>query len=239
MIYALRAALITTYTLVLGPVSMIAALADRSGDSALAVARLWVRMILATCRIRVVVSGVENIDRECPSVYMSNHQSFVDVAVILATLPTSLRFVAKKELARVPVFGWGMALGGHLLVERGNRSKVMHSLERGAELIRSGSSLCIFPEGSRSLSGEMSNFKNGGFQMALMAGAPIAPISIVGSGELAPKTTLAIDSGVVKVHYGPAIPTQGLGPANRVELKKQVREAILSGIQSLGRPNSI
>jgi 1-acyl-sn-glycerol-3-phosphate acyltransferase len=234
VIYALRTALIVTYTLLFAPISMVASLADRSGDSSLAIARCWVRMILATCGIRVVTRGLENLDRERASVYMSNHQSFVDVAVILATLPVSIRFVAKKELARVPIFGWGMALGGHLLVERGNRAKVMASLEHGVELIRRGSSLCVFPEGSRSLSGEMSNFKNGGFQIAMLAGAPIVPISIVGSGRLAPKTTLAIDSGVVEIHYGRPIPTEHLRPRNRLELKKQVREAILLGTQAIG-----
>jgi 1-acyl-sn-glycerol-3-phosphate acyltransferase len=213
---------------------MVLALVDRSGDSALGVARLWVRLVLLTCGIRVIAHGLENIDRECPSVYMSNHQSFVDVAVILATLPVSIRFVAKRELARVPVFGWGMALGGHLLVERGNRSKVMESVERGAELIRRGPSLCIFPEGSRSLSMDMGNFKNGGFQIAMLAGVPIVPVSIVGSGRLNPKTTLSIDSGVVEVFYGRPIPTTGTEIQHRVELKKQVREAILSGMQRIG-----
>jgi 1-acyl-sn-glycerol-3-phosphate acyltransferase len=233
VIHTLRTALIVTYTLVLGPVASVTAILDRSGEAALSIARLWVRMILFTCGIRVETSGLANIDPLRSSVYMSNHQSFVDVAVILATLPVSVRFIAKRELAKVPVFGWGMALGGHLLVDRGSRSKVMASLNAGAELLKRGPSLCVFPEGSRSLTGEMSKFKNGGFQIAMLAGAPIVPISIVGSGQLAPKTTLGIDSGIVKISYGPPIPTQGLEPQNRVELKKQVREAILSGIQSL------
>ena len=224
----LQTLLITSYTVVLGPPAMLAALVGRSGSWALAVARMWVRMILWTCGVRVVVEGVDQIDRHTPCIVMSNHQSFVDTAVLLHSFPGPLRFMAKRELARIPIFGWSMAMGGHLLVDRGNRRAVKATLDRGVSLVRSGKSLCVFPEGSRSPEGELASFKNGGFQMALEAQVPIQPVRIFGSGVLAPPDTAGIAPGEVVVRYLPRVLTEGCDAKDRPALKNQVRESILA-----------
>lgn len=232
----MRTILIASYTLVLGPPAMLAAMIDRSGAWSLGIARLWVRAILATCRVRVDVSGLDRIPSTSPCVLMSNHQSFIDTAVLLSTFPGPIRFMAKRELARVPVFGWAMAMGGHLLVDRGNRAAVRATLARGVAVLEAGNSLCVFPEGSRSLDGQLSSFKNGGFQMAIEAGVPIVPASIVGSGALAPRTTLAIARGRVTLSYFPAVATRGLASRDRPELKRRVRESILAGLRDGAEP---
>jgi 1-acyl-sn-glycerol-3-phosphate acyltransferase len=228
-----RAAAILLYTLVLGPVCCLVALFDRSGAIPLSIARLWIRWILWTCGIEVQASGLEKLAPERPCLYMSNHSSMYDIAAILITLPGPVRFVAKRELVRVPVFGWAMALSGHLVVDRGNRAKVIESLQRGVALLRGGASLVVFPEGSRSPEGQLRNFKNGGFQMALDAGVPVVPVSIMGSGRLTRGGTWRVDGGRVRVDYGAPIPTEGLGPGDRPLLKKTVRQAILAGLEEM------
>jgi len=161
---------------------------------------------------------------------MSNHRSTADIAVLLANLPFDIRFMAKRELGRIPIFGWAMALGGHLLVDRGNRALVKQSLERGVELLRQGKSVVVFPEGSRGTAGDLGAFKSGGFQLALDAGAPILPVSIEGSEGIAGRGSLEIRGGRVRVRCGEPIATAGDAPLDRSTLKKVVREAILQGL---------
>ena len=116
---------ILLFTIFWGIVACFLALADRSGEGVVWVGRNWVRWILALVRVRVVAEGLENVDREHPQILMSNHQSVFDIAAIIQTLPVSFRFVAKRELARIPLFGWALAAGGHILVDRGDRSQAI------------------------------------------------------------------------------------------------------------------
>jgi 1-acyl-sn-glycerol-3-phosphate acyltransferase len=230
VIHLLRWTAIAFYTLVLGPPVCLIALFDRSGELPFRIARLWVRMILWTCGVRLEVSGTANVPPGRPLVFMSNHQSSADTAVLLASVPTSVRFMAKRELVRVPIFGWALVLSGHLIVDRGNRTLVLASLQRGIDMIRAGQSLFVFPEGSRSDEGQLSRFKSGGFQMAVVAGVPIVPVSILGSARIAGRGSWGIHSGLVRVSFGEPIPTAGMGSADRPLVKQQVREAILRGL---------
>jgi len=204
-------------------------LADRSGEGVIWVGRRWIAWILATCRIEVECEGLEDLDLTQPYVFMSNHQSVFDIAAIVTTLPVSWRFVAKRELLWVPFFGWVLGLGGHVIVDRGNRERALRSLKRAATRIRSGTSVIIFPEGTRSASGTLGAFKSGGFHLAIEAGVPIVPISVSGSRRITPKSSLRIESGRVKIRYGTPIPTQDLDIERRSWLKEQVHLAICAG----------
>src|SRR5512134_1026023 len=144
--------MIALYTVFWGVVGCVIGLADRTGEGVLWVARRWIAWILATCRIEVECEGLEDLDLEQPYVFMSNHQSVFDIAAIVTTLPVSWRFVAKRELLWVPFFGWVLGLGGHVIVDRGNRARAVRSLARAAARIRTGTHVIIFPEGTRSSS---------------------------------------------------------------------------------------
>lgn len=148
------------------------AVVDRSGEAVLWVGRQWVGWIFWTCGIAVEADGLENVDPRQPCVFMSNHQSVVDVGALVLTLPVSWRFVAKRELVWVPFFGWAMWLGGHVIINRGNRESAIASLRRAAKRLRGGMNVIIFPEGTRSETGEMREFKSGGFHLALEAQGP-------------------------------------------------------------------
>ncbi|HXK25682.1 MAG TPA: lysophospholipid acyltransferase family protein [Myxococcota bacterium] len=232
MVYVYRYLMIVLYTIFWGVVACLAGLVDRSGEGVIWVARRWVSWILATCHIEVECDGLDRIDAKRPYVFMSNHQSVIDTAAIVATLPVSWRFVAKRELVWIPFFGWALGLGGHVIIDRGNRDSAVRSLKRAADRIRSGTNVIIFPEGTRSESGVLGEFKSGGFHLAIEAGVPILPITVSGSKRITPKGSLRIESGRVRILYGEAIPTAGLGLEERGQLKDRVRRAIVAGFDA-------
>jgi 1-acyl-sn-glycerol-3-phosphate acyltransferase len=232
LIYLVRYALVALYTAFWGAVACLAAPFDREGRTVVWVGRRWVRWILATCGIRVDVDGIENVPLDRPCVYMSNHQSVFDIAAVVATLPVSWVFVAKRELTWIPFFGWALVLGHQIIVDRRNRESSVRSLARAAERVRAGANVIIFPEGTRSPDASLQEFKSGGFHLAIQAGVPIVPITVSGSWRISPKRSLRIESGRVLVRYGAPIPTDGLRVVDRGDLKRQVREAIAKGYEA-------
>lgn len=229
MIYAVRYALIVLYTIFWGSLACVIGLVDRSGNGIIWVARNWISWILASCRVEVVCEGLDRIDTSQPFVLMSNHQSVFDIAAFVHTWPTSFRFVAKRELTWIPLFGWALAMGGHVIIDRGRRERAVRSLESAAQRVREGTHVIIFPEGTRS-SGELMEFKSGGFHLAIQAGVPVLPISVSGSRRITPKRSLRIESGRILIRYGTPIPTQGLSVQDRQQLKDRVRAAIQAGL---------
>jgi 1-acyl-sn-glycerol-3-phosphate acyltransferase len=162
---------------------------------------------------------------------MSNHQSVFDIAAIIHTLPVSWRFVAKRELTWIPVFGWALALSGHVIINRSAREQAVQSMRDAAQRIRGGTKVIVFPEGTRSTTGQMREFKSGGFHLALAAQVPILPASVSGSSKITPPHSLRIENGRILVRYGEAIPTAGLGLDDRQQLKEVVRNAIAAGFE--------
>jgi 1-acyl-sn-glycerol-3-phosphate acyltransferase len=223
-------ALIGLYTLVIGPPIIVASFFD-GGRTMLRLGRVWIGWILSTVRVSTEVEGLENVPTHTPIILMSNHQSLVDIAAIVSTLPRSVRwrFVAKKELVRVPIFGQALVASGHIIIDRGHHAKAVESLRRAAERIRSGTTVIIFPEGTRSSNGHLQPFKSGPFHLALEAQVPIVPVTVSGSQHATPKGTLRVHPGTVKIVYGKPIPTRGLGLDDRRTLRDRVRNAIAAG----------
>jgi len=237
MIYALRYLLIVFYTVFWGTLALLLSAFDRSGEGVIWVARNWVGWILASCGVKVDAAGAEQLDPAHSYVLMANHQSVFDTAAIVATLPISFRFVAKRELTWIPFFGWAMVAGGHVIVDRANRASSVASLERAAAQVRGGKTVVIFPEGTRSERGELGELKSGGFHLALAAQVPIVPISVSGSSRITPPHSLRIESGRIHVRYGEPIPTAGLGVEDRKQLKDRVRRAIEAGFDPALEPD--
>ncbi|HEX2485249.1 MAG TPA: lysophospholipid acyltransferase family protein [Myxococcota bacterium] len=239
MTYVVRYLLIVLYTVVWGVPACIVPLFDRSGEGVIWIGRQWLRWIFWTCGISVDAAGLENVDSRRSYVFMSNHQSVFDVGALALTLPVRWRFVAKRELTWIPLFGWAIWLGGHVIVDRGRRDKAIASLRRAAKRIRDGTSVIIFPEGTRSETGALREFKSGGFHLALEAGVPIVPVTVSGSQHLTPKRSLRVESGHMKVRYGKPIETTAYGHDEREALKLAVRDAIQAGYDpELQRPES-
>lgn len=229
MVYVLRYVWIVLCTVFWGTVALPTMLVDRSGDGVVWCGRRWIGWILRGCRIRVETEGLEHVDRTGPQVFMPNHQSALDVAAVLAAVPVQFRFVGKREINRIPFIGWAAVGGGHVMIDRGDNARAVASLKAAAERVRAGTNVIVFPEGTRSTTGALREFKSGGFHLAIQSGAPIVPVSVSGSHRLTPKRSLKVRSGRLKVVMGEPIPTRDLGVEDRHALKERVRRALLAG----------
>ncbi len=170
----------------------------------------WSAGILAQAGVTVTTEGLENVPSH-PVVFMSNHASHLDVPVLYAACPGSLRMVAKAELFKVPVWGQAMRDAGFVAVERsGDRARAKRAMDEAGEIIRSGTSVWIAPEGTRSRDGRLGKLKRGGFRLAGETSTPIVPMVLLGTGEiLPPGSRLFGDGGHVTVRFGELIPVLG------------------------------
>ncbi len=194
--------------------------------------RAYFRLILATLRgVRIEVVGQENIPAG-PCIFLSNHQSAIDIPALSANLPLETRFLAKRELGFIPIFGWAMFLAGHMLIDRKNAQRAKASLTKAAERLRKGkASLIAFPEGTRTRDGNLLPFKKGVFILAIQSGLPIVPVSIQGAFEVFPRKTFAYVDGSITVRIHPPVSTSGYTLETKTELIERVKQAIESGVK--------
>lgn len=171
----------------------------------------FARRVIDRTGIQLTVTGADRVPLDRAYVYMSNHQSHMDIPVLYASVPSpTLRMVAKTELFRIPLFGRAMRASDFVEVDRGNRARAVASLERAGKVIDSGVSVWIAPEGSRTRTGELGALKKGGFYLARNTGAPIVPVAINGTyNVLPPKSTRTTRGVPVDVTFGRPIDTAG------------------------------
>lgn len=163
----------------------------------------------------VEVEGLENIDPKKHYVIFSNHQSMLDIPVVGAVFPGYTRIIAKKELKRVPFFGWSMWLYDFVFIDRKNKKKAVTALKQAAKLLKEYS-IIIFPEGTRSMEGKVGKFKTGGISLAKKAGVEILPVAVSGTHELFPKTSLLMKKGNVRVKIFPPVCPDGEKSKNEI-----------------------
>ncbi len=189
--------------------------------------REWGRKILRAARCPVELTGAEHLDAEAPQILVSNHESWFDVFTLAASLPGRYRFVAKKELSSVPIFGRAFESCGHVSVDRGDRGAAVESLDLAARQIRSdSSSIVMFPEGTRTRTGALQRFKKGAFVLAIQAGVPVVPVAIVGSRAIMPKGAWTVKPGEIEVRIGEPIEVEGLAHGDRDTLLRRAFEAV-------------
>lgn len=218
--------LIVLTTVVLGLVSMLTALIDRSGHAAHRVARIWARVLLAVSFIGVRATGVKELDPAGSYVFVANHASYMDIPAVMSVLPQQFRFFAKKGLYRIPFLGWHLRWAGHLPVDRSNARNSLKSMSAAAKAIQDQRiSMLLFPEGGRSAEG-LREFREGAAYIAIKAAVPVVPVAIVGMRELLPMGSIHIRSGKVLVRVGAPIATSGLKPADRAELTEHLHREI-------------
>ncbi len=201
-------------------------LADAPHGPGEAILKWWSRGLLEVAEIRVRAEGVEAVAGDWPRVYCCNHASFVDIWAIFTTLPGALRFVAKRELFRIPVFGTGLRVTGQIPIDRAKRRQAFSAYERAAAAIRGGKSAVVFAEGTRSRDGSLQPFKKGPFVLAIAAQVPVVPVYIAGTHGLLPKGGFVPRRGEVVVRVGAPIPTAGLGYDDRDALLERCRAAV-------------
>jgi len=221
--------LILLATLALGVTAVVLGIADRSGASPHWIARSWSLFVLRVCGIRINVDGEGNIPLS-PAIFAANHASAFDIPILFGRLPLSFRIIYKRSLALLPFVGWHLFLGGHIAIDRGNPFKARKSLELAAKRIRSGTSVVVFPEGTRSADASIGLFKRGSFLLAIDAGVPIVPVSLVGVKRVVPHGVFSLKPGPVAIRIHPPVPPR----ESREEaeaLAAEVRDIIVRGCE--------
>jgi len=217
---------------------VIYALLGAAENSLHKVARTWARVLLAVTNVQVRVVGKEHIAGETPYIFMSNHQSDFDIFIVLAHLPGQFRWIAKKELFRIPIFGRAMKNAGYIEIDRQHRQRALQNLAEASRKIREGKSVMSFPEGTRSKDGAIKPFKKGMFHLAMEAGVPIVPITIIGAAEIMPKRSLKINPGRITMVIDKPIDTSGYTDASRPELIERTRRIIIDNFNAWQEPQS-
>ena len=218
-------------TIFWGLTAIVTSFFTRTGNPVHIVAGMWARGILFVSRIKVTVNGLANIDPTQSYVYMSNHQSNFDIPVLLAYLPVQFRWLAKAELFKIPIFGRAMRGAGYVKIDRFNREAAFESINEAAGKMKNGVSVMIFPEGTRSLDGNIRSFKKGGFIMAVDAGVPIVPVVIKGTWPIMDKSSLRINTGEVSLNIETPIATTDYTRENKDDLIQSVRAVIRDGFE--------
>jgi 1-acyl-sn-glycerol-3-phosphate acyltransferase len=194
-------------------------------------ARWFGRRVIELLDIRLDARGAELVPPGRAYVYMSNHQSHLDIPVLYATLPSpTIRMLAKKELFRIPLWGRGLRAAEFVEVDRSNHAHALQSIEQAAALVRDGVSIYLAPEGTRSRDGRIGRLKKGGFHLALGTGAPIVPVAVQGTIDILPRGGRVMHTGrTVRVRIGAPIPVDG---RDLEGLMREVRDFLVQNVEN-------
>jgi len=189
--------------------------------------------MLALTGIRTKVSGpgLDSLRSQRGAIIVANHQSLLDIPAMFKHCPPNLSFIAKKELASIPIFGWAAFIVGTIFIDRAKGAQ-NESLSDIVRHLQSGLNIFIFPEGTRSTTGRLAPFKRGAFVFAIQAQAPIVPVTIINSRERLPKKTWKISPGEIEIVVHSPIATTGLSPDHRHDLSAKVHGVIAESLKS-------
>jgi 1-acyl-sn-glycerol-3-phosphate acyltransferase len=214
-------------TMLLGTLAFVVSSVSRQPKWAHLLGRLWANLNLWAAGVRVRLKGFENLNSDQAYVFLSNHQSGFDILALMGRLRVQFAWLAKEELFRIPILGHAMRAAGYIPIDRSDRRKAVESLNQTAAKVQQGTSVMIFPEGTRSPDGVLQEFKKGAFLLAIKAQQLIVPIAISGSYRtLAKRGKWIIQSGVIDITIEKPISTLGLTVKDNEALMLTVRETI-------------
>ena len=214
-------------TAIIGPLVIFAGILGKDGAT-FSLMRTWGRAVAKFMGLTFSVTGTEKIVPETSYIITPNHQSNADILALLATLPVRFRWVIKKELLRIPLFGWALGSTGAISLDRSKREESVKRLQESVSKLQGGWSVLIYPEGTRTSDGMLQNFKKGPFMMAVQTGIPILPVTCNGAFKILPKKSLAIRAGRISVNIGNPIPTQGLTERNVPALMEKTKQEMIA-----------
>ena len=210
----------------MGSLSLLLSLYDPSGKRQHWCARQWCRMIAVTAGARVRVYGAHHIRPGASYVFLSTHQSLMDIPAMLGYLLAQLRIAAKKSLFRIPFMGWHLTRAGHIPIDRSSTQNAVASMQRAADYLTDGVCAFVFPEGTRSRDGRLHRFKKGGFKLAMQARVPIIPVTIIGSRQVLPPDEIIFRPGPIDMYVDAPIYTAGLADDDLEPLMQTVYDAM-------------
>ncbi|MBE0538487.1 MAG: 1-acyl-sn-glycerol-3-phosphate acyltransferase [Ignavibacterium sp.] len=230
MITYIKIFLIVIHTLICSTIGLVVIFIDRSFTLYHYLAKIFPLGILIISGVKVKITGLENINRKDVYVFASNHSSQLDITALQWGVPNRLSMIFKKELARIPFFGWQLYLGPYVVVDRKDPQAAMKSLKEAKKVMDEKKiSVLVFPEGTRSETGEVQLFKRGAFYLASHSGYPIVPITINGTKKIMPKGSFKLKSGTIYLHFDKPIPTNNIKTKQEeIALMEKVRKIIIS-----------
>lgn len=225
----IRLSAIFLYTAVFSVIALIFDLFDRSFGSYFWLQKLFSGGVLWLSGVKVKVSGKDNVDDGQVYVYVSNHSSQFDIVVLQRWLTRRIGIIFKKELARIPVFGWQLQLGPHIKIDRSNAERAIRSIEEAkVRMTKKRTSVVVFAEGTRSKTGEIQPFKRGAFNLAAKVGYPVVPVTVKGTDKIMPKGSFKIEPREVLLIIDKPITTENINSRqDELDLMEKVRDIII------------
>ncbi len=195
-------------------------------------AKVWADKILWIIGVKIETKGLENVNRHESYIFAANHSSLMDIPVLQSTIPVDFRIIYKKELEKVPIWGYGLKKSPYIGIIREDPREAMKSVEEAIESIKAGDSVLIYPEGTRSPDGELQEFKRGAFMMASRSGKPIIPVAILGSNKVLPNKKFELNPGKVRLVFGKPIFMEVTSREDERKLMEKVYEALKNMLET-------
>ena len=230
--------IIVVLSIVLGTLAVLARLFDPSNNLSHRISSLWGRLLCMLNGIKVEIEGLEHIKRDQAQVFVANHQGYFDIFALSGFLPVQIRWVAKSSLFKIPFLGWAIAASGYIPVVRGNRKKSYQAFVATIEKLKAGNSIVIFPEGTRSEDGTIGPFKKGGLLLSVRSGAPLVPITLLGTGNIIRKGSGIIRPGRIQIVISPPISSQVVAEDKEENVLRTVRDIICKNYESHQTPQT-
>ena len=215
-------------TVVLCTFIIPAGLLSRIGNLAFSISRLWAYTMLAVSFVRTEIKNKDKIQKGKSYIIISNHQSMYDIIALVTTLGIQYRWIIKKELLKIPVFGYALYASRNIFIDRSNTASAIESINKGFERLPEGVSVMVFAEGTRSPDGRIQEFKKGGFITAVRRKIPILPVTVNGSRRILPKKSLAMTPGKIQVVVGDPIDVTGYTIDTVQDLIDKTRQTIIA-----------
>jgi 1-acyl-sn-glycerol-3-phosphate acyltransferase len=213
-------------TCLYGVISYFASFFGSNGNFAHRCFAQWARVSLFAAGIQIRIVGLERLRQDATYVFMPNHASFLDILLLLAYLPHNFRFIIKKEFFSVPLFGWALRKSGNILMDRKNPWRGLRSLLRSANLLKNGISIVAFPEGTRSATGEIQDFKTALFILPIRSRTPVVPVLIEGTFAALKRGSILLRPLPLKMTFYDPIPPHSFGVRDRKSYAEKVRQAL-------------
>lgn len=194
---------------------------------------IWSPFICGVAGVKVVGSGLENVEVDSSAIYVANHSSLFDIVAVCRVSPVSMFYISKKELKKVPLMGQFMWAVGMIFIDRKNKDKAMESMRMAASKINSGKNVISYPEGTRSKDGQVQLFKRGSFLIAKAGKIDIAPIAIKGANEILASGSSQLNAGVIKVHFMPRVRSESFKDKSEEQIASECRGIIVEKIKEL------
>ena len=245
LVNSLQAVILFCWTAFWVTVALSLWLVTRSSKLPMSIARrLWLPLVLLLVGAKLRVENSSSHDFALPALVVANHRSFYDIPALVGAVPADLRFLAKKEVRKIPFLGLYAAAMGMVFIDRADSDASRVSVDQMSEVLEEGSCMASYPEGTRSRTGELLPFKTGSFVAAIKAGVPIVPVSISGSERVLPPDGFAPRPGLIRVAIGEPIPTDSLDLDDRRRLADEARRQIAemlerTGSDTVDQPSSV